>query len=664
MEVVQDTPLNTIDFGGRVQLNEPADRQAPPTPTKKYALEKNQASDIKISHEKFMSVYKVSECKKKFNHDKRQCINWHSQADRRRNPYQIPYSTSECENGLYCKDYSKCLFAHNMLEKMFHPDLFKISRCIRGPNSTQCERGDFCAFAHSDEDLRQPSFAREKNNTNFNVGGRIVQPLSGNFDTEQRLRQQPQCSPSKTGNSSEGLSPSKPLTDSAALENIQRNLVILIRSQGSDGIISSELPKRYYDHFGTRLDLQDENGEKFRIKDILHEREDVTVSMHKGVQPKYVYSGPDPLPSCRATRVAPALTSIEDNAKASHLSFLEAASGKVSSFSTRTPSPPSETDYVNAAPAGISPKGMDGLKKAESSLNSPFSPSGVTKSHQLLMSGTSCNTMGRDSYSSSPFFAESSASTGSSSQNSLSGLLGNGGSYGMMREESLLKNSFEQDLLGKSVIGDSAMSSSSFLDDSFKYPLFQNELSPYGEARVNGNEGSIHASSKNELNRKDIEIEDLKFKLKEIERKHGEVCREKEQEKLSFQSQISQLTEKCATLEKRLSTTVDNSVNQFPQNTFPLSPSRQPFSPGPSSNNSWVSTSNANLDQSHSMGNFMPRSDSSQHGRNNVSGVCARQGCLAEAKYLCSGCNRVGYCGGQHQSEHWGLHQKDCGAYA
>ena len=65
------------------------------SPIKKYSNERNGMTEGKISHDKFMAIYKVNECKKKFNHDKRQCMNWHSQADRRRNPFVVGYSTVE-----------------------------------------------------------------------------------------------------------------------------------------------------------------------------------------------------------------------------------------------------------------------------------------------------------------------------------------------------------------------------------------------------------------------------------------------------------------------------------------------------------------------------------------------------------------------------------------
>ena len=53
------------------------------------------------------------------------------------------------------------------------------------------------------------------------------------------------------------------MSDSPQLDKVQLRLVDLIKSQGSDGIISSELPKRYSDIYNERLELTDEAGEKF-----------------------------------------------------------------------------------------------------------------------------------------------------------------------------------------------------------------------------------------------------------------------------------------------------------------------------------------------------------------------------------------------------------------
>ena len=109
-----------------------------------------KAENIEAKHRHFMSTFKTTRCKDKNNHDKKMCSYFHSKSDKRRDPYEIEYSCSECpEHTEYtnCKDGDQCLKSHNMLERMFHPDLFKISMCQK-PHS--CERGQLCAFAHSE----------------------------------------------------------------------------------------------------------------------------------------------------------------------------------------------------------------------------------------------------------------------------------------------------------------------------------------------------------------------------------------------------------------------------------------------------------------------------------------------------------------------------------
>jgi len=206
-----------------------------------------------------MALYKVKKCKEKaFNtHDKRICMYWHSKSDRRRNPFEIPYACTECANNTEtatCSDGDKCLRAHNMLERMFHPELYKITICQQG---SKCERGKFCAFAHSDEDRRIP---------------------------------QSHSKGALEAGSLEHIQPGKLMSDSKLLDTVQDKLVRLIKAQGTEGIISSELPKRYYEIYSERLELTDEAGEKFRIKDLLLSHAHISVSMHKGVQPKYVYT--------------------------------------------------------------------------------------------------------------------------------------------------------------------------------------------------------------------------------------------------------------------------------------------------------------------------------------------------------------------------------------
>jgi hypothetical protein len=253
--------------------------------------------DIKETHNKFMATYKVTKCRDKTNHDKRMCFFWHTKGDRRRNPFEVLYTCTECPNSsetVNCENGDSCLKAHNMLERMFHPDLFKISMCQRGPNGSHCERGNLCAFAHSDEDHRIPTSSHNA----VKPGGVTGASAAASPATAQTGSAA--GAPSASG-AADTITAGKSMSDSRILDMIQDKLVRLIKNQGSEGIISSELPKRYFDAYSERLELADEAGEKFRIKDLLLSHAHISVTMHKGVQPKYVYEEVDPPAAAAAT---------------------------------------------------------------------------------------------------------------------------------------------------------------------------------------------------------------------------------------------------------------------------------------------------------------------------------------------------------------------------
>ena len=197
-----------------------------------------QKPDIKEIHNKFMATYKVQKCKDKSNHDKRMCIYWHTKNDRRRNPFEILYTCTECPNSAepnVCDQGDACLKAHNMLERMFHPELFKISMCQRGPNGSHCERGNLCAFAHSDEDHRIPL----SHTLSKTAGGSTASTATATSSA---------AGLSAGALSSAGIDPIQPgkaMSDSRLLDGIQEKLIRLIKNQGTEGIISSELPKRF-----------------------------------------------------------------------------------------------------------------------------------------------------------------------------------------------------------------------------------------------------------------------------------------------------------------------------------------------------------------------------------------------------------------------------------
>jgi hypothetical protein len=53
---------------------------------------------------------------------------------------------NKCESGDDCK------YAHTLAEDHFHKDNYKTKYCNES-NPKDCRFGDFCAFAHSDEEL-------------------------------------------------------------------------------------------------------------------------------------------------------------------------------------------------------------------------------------------------------------------------------------------------------------------------------------------------------------------------------------------------------------------------------------------------------------------------------------------------------------------------------
>ena len=99
------------------------------------------------SHYVVMSTYKVHRCKDSSTHDISKCMYWHTDKDRRRNPFVMRYASADCpylEKNEECPDGSdKCKFVHSKLEKMFHPEVYKRIACAQGDS---CSRGVFCAF--------------------------------------------------------------------------------------------------------------------------------------------------------------------------------------------------------------------------------------------------------------------------------------------------------------------------------------------------------------------------------------------------------------------------------------------------------------------------------------------------------------------------------------
>ena len=72
---------------------------------------------------------KVHRCKDSSTHDISKCMYWHTDKDRRRNPFEMCYASLDCpylENNEECPDGpDSCKYVHSKLEKMFHPEVYK-----------------------------------------------------------------------------------------------------------------------------------------------------------------------------------------------------------------------------------------------------------------------------------------------------------------------------------------------------------------------------------------------------------------------------------------------------------------------------------------------------------------------------------------------------------
>lgn len=114
------------------------------------------------AHLTMIRSHKVQKCKITKHHETVVCRFWHTNRDRRRNPYEIPYTTTVCTDFPNCPEGDACMNAHSQLEVMFHPIHYKTSLCkargpLTGPN--RCTRDPLiCAFCHGKDDSRHLNY--------------------------------------------------------------------------------------------------------------------------------------------------------------------------------------------------------------------------------------------------------------------------------------------------------------------------------------------------------------------------------------------------------------------------------------------------------------------------------------------------------------------------
>lgn len=121
-----------------------------------------------------LDVFKVYPCRNdSFMHDRKSCPFYHSERDRRRHPSL--YRAEQCDDQFDLDDDALCICprgdgcdkCHNRHELLYHPSIYKQRFCSsyshhggrRG--GAPCYRGQFCAFAHTRNEIRCQLFCEE-----------------------------------------------------------------------------------------------------------------------------------------------------------------------------------------------------------------------------------------------------------------------------------------------------------------------------------------------------------------------------------------------------------------------------------------------------------------------------------------------------------------------
>ncbi|CAD8202599.1 unnamed protein product [Paramecium pentaurelia] len=84
---------------------------------------------------------------------KKFCPYYHDESDRRRDPHQFKYKCQICPQFEQCPNGDLCVFSHNKVEQVYHPNRYKSKYCVQNKD---CEYGIYCSFAHNEYELRLP----------------------------------------------------------------------------------------------------------------------------------------------------------------------------------------------------------------------------------------------------------------------------------------------------------------------------------------------------------------------------------------------------------------------------------------------------------------------------------------------------------------------------
>ena len=102
-----------------------------------------------------LANFKSKLCPLPTQHNHKHCPFYHNSKDYKR-PGNM-YSSEMCEYASdpdSCPSEDKCLKSHNRVEQLYKPEKYKTKFCSHYPhNLAACEYGNFCSFAHSEDDI-------------------------------------------------------------------------------------------------------------------------------------------------------------------------------------------------------------------------------------------------------------------------------------------------------------------------------------------------------------------------------------------------------------------------------------------------------------------------------------------------------------------------------
>ncbi|EAS04616.3 zinc finger CCCH type domain protein (macronuclear) [Tetrahymena thermophila SB210] len=122
-------------------------RFSPPT---SYQQQQQQNIEKGYIEHLDLSTFKIEKCKITENHNIYRCPYYHNSNDRRR---VCQVLSEQCDQGDRCSLKDQCPKAHSSAEVHYSKDQYKKKFCKHIKNLNNCEYGNYCSYAHSEQDI-------------------------------------------------------------------------------------------------------------------------------------------------------------------------------------------------------------------------------------------------------------------------------------------------------------------------------------------------------------------------------------------------------------------------------------------------------------------------------------------------------------------------------